>query len=171
MADTNENDHNEHDMTPEERQASIDAAVQDRDVRARGVLIAAILILALIMVSFAVPAILVTLLSGPEAPERQDQIVPNATPEPPPGPRLQSNEYADWEQVKREETQKLTEYRYTNPERTEAVIPIERAMDILVEERMIKVRPGGERMDIDREGFLEPEAADWTSGQDIQSGR
>ncbi len=171
MADTNDQGHNDRDMTPEERQASLNDAVQDRDVRARGVLLLAILVLALVMVSFAVPAILVTLLSGPEAPERQGQIVPNATPEPPPGPRLQSNEYADWEQVKREETQKLTEYRYTNPERTEAVIPIERAIDILVQEGMIKVRPGGERMNVDREGFVEPEAADWASGQDMQSGK
>ena len=171
MSDTNYNDPSHEEMTPEERQASLSAAIEDRDVRARGVFLAGVAILLLVMASFAIPAILVTLLTGPDDPGRQAQAVPQSTPQLPSVPRLQVNEYADWETVKTEQTRRLQEYGYADEARSQALIPIDRPMDILVKNGTIKVRPGGESMNIDREGFVEPEAADWSSGQDIQSGR
>lgn len=171
MSDTNHNDPSHEGMTPEERQASLQDAVEDRDVRARGVFLAGVAILLLVMASFAIPAIMVTLLTGPDDPGRQAQAVPQSTPELPSVPRLQVNEYADWEAVRTEQTRRLQEYGYADEARSRARIPIDRAMDILVKSGTIKVRPGGESMNIDREGFVEPEAADWSSGQDIQSGR
>ncbi len=171
MSETNHNDPSHEEMTPEERQASLSAAVEDRDVRARGVFLAGVAILILVMASFAIPVILVTLLTGPDDPGRQAQAVPQSTPQLPSVPRLQVNEYADWETVKTEQTRRLQEYGYADEARSRARIPINRAMDILVKSGTIKVRPGGESMNIDREGFVEPEAAEWSSGHDIQSGR
>lgn len=165
------NDHNRDDERDDEGlRQSFDDAVGDRDVRAGGVLFAGFGILLLVLLSFAIPVGLYTLFSGQDEAAR---VTPRATPALPPEPRLQTNEYGEWEAVRDSQAALLfepTAWQYLDEEKTRARIPIDRAMDILVK-RGMPVRRGADNFPIDREGFVEPEAADWRSGQDIQSGR
>ncbi len=151
----------------EELQRSLDDAVQDRDVRARGIMLAGVAILLLIMASFSVPVILFTFFTGQDEPVGVTAV---ATPPLPPEPRLQTDEYGEWDAIFRAQNSLLDGYEYIDEEAGTARIPISRAMDIMVQ-RGMPVRAGSENFPIDREGFAEPEAAEWNSGHTIQSGR
>lgn len=160
MHDTNDHD---------ERQQGLEDFVQDRDVRARGILFAGFLILLLIMASFAIPVALYTYLSGQDEPVA---VSPQATPDIPPAPRLQVDEYQEWEQISEAQKSLIDDraWGYIDQQAGRARIPVERAMDIMVQ-RGLPVRQGFENFPIDEEGFAEPEAADWNSGHIVESGR
>ncbi len=165
-----DNRHN-HDENEEHSQDELDQSladmVGDRDVRAGRILFFGFLIVLLVLASFAIPVGLYTFLTGQDEAPR---ATARATPQLPPEPRLSTDEYGDWEVVRDSQNRLLEEYAYIDREAGTARIPITRAMDILVE-RGLPVRQGGQDFEIDKEGFAEAEAADWTSGQDVQSGR
>jgi hypothetical protein len=164
MQDSN---HDRRGYTDEEIQRGLQDAVADRDVRARGIVVAGISVLFLVVVSFAVPAALFVFFSSQDA---SPDASARAQVPLPPEPRLQTNEYGEWEAIRTTQLQMLESYAYTNRQRGTARIPVRDAMDILVE-RGLPVAAGREAFPIDRQGFAEEEAAEWASGQSVQSGR
>lgn len=164
MQDSN---HDRHEYTDEEIQRGLQDAVADRDVRARGIVVAGLAILLLIVISFVVPAGLFVFFSSQD--ESPDATARAAVPLPP-EPRLQTNEYGEWEAIREAQLGLLDSYAYMDRQQGTARIPVREAMDILVE-RGLPVAAGREGVPIDRQGFAEEEAAEWASGQSVQSGR
>jgi hypothetical protein len=167
MQDNNRHHNDDEEMSRDQMEQSLSDAVGDRDVRAGGVLLAIFSVAFLILLSFAIPVGLYTFFSGQD---EGPKATVRATPVLPPEPRLSTNEYLDWDLVRESEMSLLHQYGYVNRQAGTARIPIDRAMDILVK-RGLPVRQGYQNFPINQEGFAEPQAADWASGQIIQSGR
>ena len=66
------------------------------------------------------------------------QIVATSPVEAAPGPRLQSDPNADMAKLRAEENAALGSYAWLTPEKTAARIPIERAMEIVLEKGLPK---------------------------------
>lgn len=81
----------------------------------------------------------------------------------PPAPRLQTDAVADWQTLQATEVAKLNGYGYTNQGAGKVHIPIERAMDLLIQ-RGLPVAPGSNRQFNDQTPNL-----DSSGGQDLRS--
>ena len=86
-----------------------------------------------------------------------------------PEPRLQTNEYADLDTLESQWKEHLESYAWTNKEQGRVRLKIDRAIDIIANERKLPVRSSP--VDVEAEGFFEPEAADWNGGQTVDIGR
>jgi hypothetical protein len=149
---------------------------EDRDVRVRNL---ALVGLSLVGTVALLSVLLAFVLNGLKPEERPDDLsqgplqgveITRQYPAPP-APRLQTNEYQDLATLDSQWNEILESYGYMNRQQQTVHIPIDRAMDILANERKLPARQGPEAQSILQEGFYEPEAADWTSGQNVQSGR
>ena len=88
------------------------------------------------------------------------------TDQPPPAPRLQVSPRADWREMVAAHNQMLNSYGWVDQERGIARIPIERAMDLVLERGLLKARSGGAELqespdlqeadDLDSEGGQPP---------------
>lgn len=60
---------------------------------------------------------------------------------PPPGPRLEPHPSRDMREMKAAEDQKLSHYAWIDPDKGIVQIPVERAMELILEKGLLPVRP------------------------------
>ena len=130
----------------DERETDLrDTTVGDRDVDA-GVIVKFV---AALLVGTAVVLGITWLLSGFFRKElvKHDPALPAVVAENPqqaaPGPRLQSDPNEDMAALRAEENAALSSYAWLTPDKTLARIPIDRAMDLVLEKGLPKGAGGG----------------------------
>lgn len=110
---------------------SVKAGYELGDVRGRPLIIGTIAIFALIFFSYAVMAGLVFISGGNLS---DTSYVLEETPQQlPPEPRIEGNPNVDGDRIVREAVEQLEGYGWVDQRRGTAHIPIERAMELLVE--------------------------------------
>jgi hypothetical protein len=132
--------------TPAEHAESRRRGYEVRDVRVR--VIAALV--------FAVAALIVgslwglsLLLGSYEAEAKREDAPPSplAEREAPPGPRLQSTPNRDFAEFRAQQERRLKSYGWVDREKKIAHIPVDRAMDLVIERGLPKPQPAEEPMD------------------------
>jgi hypothetical protein len=116
---------------------------EHRDVNIRGIVITGIVLLVVVTLAHAVLFGLFNLLQSER--EQADAAVPPVidAEQLPPAPRLQPDPPADWQQLVNEQDQLLSTYEWVDQDAGSVRIPIERAMEVLLE-RGLPVREGGQ---------------------------
>jgi hypothetical protein len=112
---------------------SLAAGHELSDARARPLVIAGVVLFALIIVSFALTAALVV-VAGSGVGDTSNVIDPaQAQEQLPPAPRLEQNPRVDGDRIISQATERLESYGWVDKRAGTAHIPIERAIELVLE--------------------------------------
>jgi len=121
-----------------------DVAYEKRDVNPHAILwVGVAIIVSAVIIHFAVWG-LFDLFNRSEARKgKPPASLVNMKRQPPPAPRLQTDAPADLQELRNREDAALESYGWVDRERGIARIPVERAMELLVERGLPKSQPAG----------------------------
>jgi hypothetical protein len=122
---------------------------ESNEIEIKGILLSA---LGLVVMAVAILAVLGLVMKAYER-QRSHELATRpplfTTDIQPPGPHLQGNPATDLAQLRKHELQQLNSYGWVNPEKGIAHIPIDRALDILIQSGLPKgvqsAAPGSEQ--------------------------
>lgn len=126
--------------------APLRPAYEDRDARPRSIGFWIAALAALVAVAFLVVRVLATSFERREAAREEPRHEMTAFRQPPAAPRLQANPRAELEAYQAAQRELLSTYGWIDPEQELVHIPIERAMQLVVERGLpVRERPEEER--------------------------
>lgn len=119
-----------------------DVSYEKRDVNPRAILwVGVAIIISAVVIHFAVGGIF-DFFSAREAHKgKPPATLVNAKRQPPPAPRLQTDAPADLQEMRARETTALESYGWVDRQKGIVHIPVERAMELLVERGLPKTEP------------------------------
>lgn len=124
--------HHGHEPTPGAAAESVAAGYEVADIRSlRPIWLFVISVFGLLIFAYLVGVVLVA-IPGLQVRDTSQAVDVNS-PQAPPGPRIEANPTVDGERIVREATERLESYGWVNQRQGIAHVPIERAMELLLE--------------------------------------
>lgn len=124
--------HHGHEATPGAAAESVAAGYELADIRsARPIWLFVVAVFGLLIFAYLLGVVLVS-IPGAQVRDASHAVDVNS-PQAPPGPRIEGDPTVDGERIVREATERLESYGWVNQRQGIAHVPIERAMELLLE--------------------------------------